>query len=356
MAELGYGTEDGTGATANSSPVTTDDDEDNEDEDSTSTTDAEDGSGDDDGATDEEDEEDDDSTADKLKDDSKEDPKAKDGEEEETFDGLEQLPKGLRKRVKTLFARDKEQRAAIAEKEALIAELQATPVPLVPTRANPLTDIRTPEELESRISMAKEWKSWARKNPHGGTFEQADGKSVELSEEEVQSRLDWAEAVIETAPDRKEWLATHQGAHAYAKQTYPELFKKGTPEYGVAQTILKSVPQLVLMPDYEAFMGHYIRGLKMAVEETRGVRYVKMDSKAAKSAKGATGEGETDVPAKAGIKAKPTKLPPAPAKTAPRVQPVSGGTSTQDIAALEARANAGDEDAARQLLRMEAGV
>ena len=264
------------------------------------------------------------------------------GEGDEEIKGLETLSKGMRKRFNGLLEQTKQAKAEIAQLQEQLKQAQI-PAVLTPTAANPLADIRTEEELQERIANARAWRKWCRANPNGG-----QNGSEDLDADETERRLEWAETVLDGSNDRRQWLADYRASNAAARQAFPDLFKKDSPDWKAAQIILQTAPELVRHPGYESFLGHYLTGLRMALDNSRGVKWVRVDPKA-KAKPGQPGaDGKPSAPKAA--TGKPKLNAPPPAK--PPLRSANGKTKP-DFAALERRAASGDEQALAALLKAE---
>jgi hypothetical protein len=187
-----------------------------------------------------------------------------------------------------------------------------------------------------------------------------NGREVEVSAEKAQETLAEAEAEIEAYPDAKLRLAQRAAEKPWVTATAlePALLQKGTPENGFLLHVLKVVPEIKAnLPDWEVFMAAATRGMRMITEEQAGrARYVRMalgkDGKVIPAKAGTpAGAGQAPGgarPAAAGKQATPHR----PGATKPGLQ-VAGAKAAVNLADLEAKAMAGDEAAAKALLRAE---
>jgi hypothetical protein len=215
----------------------------------------------------------------------------------------------------------------------------------------------TPAEvLDRRYAAAKARRTWCLANPDGGTVQMRNGREIEVSAEKAQQTLAEAEAEIEAYPDAKMRVAQRANEKPWVTATTlePGLLQKGTPENGFLLHVLKAVPEIkAKLPDWEVFMAAATRGMRMITEEQAGrARYVRMAlGKDGKVIPGKTNAGQP-AGAKAATAGKPQATPHRPGATKPGLQ-VAGAKASVNMQDLEAKAMAGDDAAAKALLRAE---
>lgn len=271
-----------------------------------------------------------------------------DSEDEPDAELLKGAGKGLSKRFNQLLAERKETKSRIAALEADLAAAEK-PTVLPASQANPLADVTTEEMLADRVSEAKAFAKWARKNPHGGTYGEK-----ELTPEDVEGFSEWADAVLERQQERQKYLADYKGFHAFAKTHFPKLFERDSAHAKVASELLRKVPQLVNAPDYEAIIGLYLKGAEMALAEERGVQFLRVDPKQAAKDKQRVENGKQEKQTRDVAKAQAALPSKQPAKVAAQ-RPVGAQMSQQQKQALIDAAASGDDAAKRKLLELEFG-
>jgi len=277
------------------------------------------------------------------------------------------VPKGMEDWPKQAVKRIQNQSAKITALEAQIAEGGVT---ITPTPANPYSDVEavaqeekvTPAEvLDRRYAAAKARRTWCLANPDGGTVQLRGGREIEVSAEKAQQTLAEAEAEIDAYPDAKMRVAQRANEKPWVTATTlePGLLQKGTPENGFLLHVLKAVPEIkAKLPDWEVFMAAATRGMRMITEEQAGrARYVRMalgkDGKVVPGKAGQpAGAGSALGGAKPATAGKPQATPHRPGATKPGLQ-VAGAKAAVNMQDLEAKAMAGDDAAAKALLRAE---
>jgi len=293
-------------------------------------------------------------------------PEVADPDGNETEDGT-RVPKGMEDWPKQAVKRIQNQSAKISALEAQIADGGVT---ITPTPANPYSDVEsvaleekvTPAEvLDRRYAAAKARRTWCLANPDGGTVQMRNGREIEVSAEKAQQTLAEAEAEIDAYPDAKLRVAQRANEKPWVTATTlePGLLQKGTPENGFLLHVLKAVPEIkAKLPDWEVFMAAATRGMRIITEEQAGrARYVRMalgkDGKVIPGKAGQpAGAGSALGGAKTATAGKPQATPHRPGATKPGLQ-VAGAKASVNMQDLEAKAMAGDDAAAKALLRAE---
>jgi hypothetical protein len=246
-------------------------------------------------------------------------------------------PESARHRVGEITAkrREAERRATTAEETARtqaerIAELERqvagkAPTVIAPTAENPLAHIEDPQALQRELDQALSMRDWAYANPEGGTIDLGDGKTMEVSAEEVRTALATTDRMLnQHIPQRMRYLQDRQQYLARAREEYPELLRPGTEDHATYQTLLSHWPELKRFVDPEIIVGRYLRGLKAEEAE-----------KAAKAGKTGTGKGGAAAPAKKPATAIAPGTPRQPAASAP-----TGAAGGNDAEASAARKKA----------------
>lgn len=189
--------------------------------------------------------------------------------------GYNELPDWARKRMgeisaakNTANSRVSELEKATGEKDATIADLQrqlaakGSPAP-APTAENPLAHIEDPQALQRELDNAINLHQWCEENPDGGTIELSDGKTREVSAEEVRAaKASTTRMIHQHIPARAQYLEGRRQYVEVAKQAYPEIFKEGSEDARQYQALLSHWPELRRFVDPEIIVGRYLRGLR----------------------------------------------------------------------------------------------
>jgi hypothetical protein len=307
--------------------------------------------GDDEDSNDDDDGSDDDSEGDTSKDKKKDDDK----DDDEAPKGLESLPKWAQKRIQ-------KQSESIRSFKEQIAKGGIT---LTPTPIAPLAHVRDQESLTKEIQTAKQVRSILGKlkdedyqdGPNGLQAEvQVGQQKYVFSKDEVAAKLAYAETVLdpEVITSRQDYLR-HRETHKpweVAEQVMPGILEKDSGPNQAYMHLLKLCPELAArVPDYEFIIACAVRGLSQYKDESEGKakwqrfaldakgNIVPPKRKAEKGSKHTT-------PAN-----KNTPTPPTAQR--PALRPDGGKATSADLDELQKRAESGDEEARRELMRLE---
>jgi hypothetical protein len=195
-------------------------------------------------------------------------PQAEDGDEvhsqeaeDENTDGS--LSKGVQKRIDKLTAKRKqaEEEAENLRKEVevlkqQVAESQQLSEKGVIDDENPFSSLKSKAEVDKEIEQARWLRYKCMENPDGFVL----GDS-EYGQEDVRRMLVNATKAIEDhLPKQMNRLDAESKIKPIAEATYPWWKAPQTKEYQQAQHILRTFPQLTKFPDWQMFVGDYIRG------------------------------------------------------------------------------------------------
>lgn len=202
------------------------------------------------------------------------DEEEKDEEEEKSDEesGEERSVKRLERRIDKLTRRRKEAETAAeslrAENESLKAEVEKrSAIRLEPTPEDPLADIETATDLESKVSAAKKVRAWALSNPDGATVTNPDGTERYVDRAEMSKFIAHTDALLtDHAPARKEYLRERDAILPEVMAAYPDLFKPGTQQYQIMVDTLKQVPALKRLPGYKMVIGDALLGMQLRME------------------------------------------------------------------------------------------
>jgi len=147
------------------------------------------------------------------------------------------LERALKQRA-TAKQEAREERAAreAAEKQAaeLKAQIEASTEPLAST-ATPLAsltaklkvDLDNAEHLDGLDEYARNWLSWCRRHPLGGSPKEGGD---EWTSEQVVDQMEWAQNVLDALPKHREFKTGFTTERAKVKAELPKLFQVGTEE------------------------------------------------------------------------------------------------------------------------------
>jgi hypothetical protein len=269
-----------------------------------------------------------------------------DQDTEEKEESEEEKPKGiekLEKRIDKLTRRRKEAESVAeslrAENETLKAEVEKRSViKLEPTADDPLADLDSMSDLESKVSAAKKVRAWALANPDGAAVTNPDGSERYVDRGEIAKFVAQTDALLtDHAPARKEYLAQREAILPEAKAAYPDLFKVGSAEHKIMVDTLKQVPALKRLPGYEMVIGDALLGMKYRIEASKSAQSKSApESKGSNAAKSSTTAalGARKVIAPAIPKPSASRPPAASTKgKSNRLDRVIGSGSVDDLAA-----------------------
>jgi hypothetical protein len=195
-------------------------------------------------------------------------PQAEDGDEvhsqeaeDENTDGS--LSKGVQKRIDKITAKRKqaEEEADNLRKEVevlkqQVAESQQLSEKGVIDDENPFSSLKSKAEVDKEIEQARWLRYKCMENPDGFVL----GDS-EYGQDDVRRMLVNATKAIEDhLPKQMNRLDAESKIKPIAEATYPWWKAPQTKEYQQAQHILRTFPQLKKFPDWQMFVGDYIRG------------------------------------------------------------------------------------------------
>ncbi len=249
-------------------------------------------------------------------------------ESPEEMKGFENLLPWQVKRFKRLLRVNREKSEKLAT--AGVPVIQPTPL-------SPLADVETLPDLEQRIDDARSVKEWCLEHAEGHEYER-NGKTIEITAEQVARKLAKAEAEIEAYADAKVTLHERertQPAKA-ALQLVPDLLKAGSESNNTLQSLLQVCPELkTRFANWEEVGAYVLLGYRQAQKLKQGVKFVEVKPE------------EKGAPA---AQAKPKPKPaPSPSGDKPTLQAKGASVSVSD--AMKALpANATDAQRARTAL------
>ena len=302
----------------------------------------EDEAGDDDGETEDgEDAEEDSGTEDAEQDDAgadedegEEGEEAEDSGEEEEADPLDEALKDkpkLRKRVKKLFAQNKELKTKAQELEQQMSALKEAPLVLKqPSVSDPLAGTRSVAEVDAALNDADEKLDWLDDHPEGGEY---NGQAY--TAEQVKEFRKFYRAVVKAGPVRKDYLRSYAESLKGLGLDPVELVKPATPTRESA--LLQEIPELSRRADFLQVLADARAGRELREKKARGITVVEVDPKKSKQA----------------AAKKPTEQAKKPAPAGGSQRPAREGEVS--LERLRDRAAAGDPDAQQMLESMFLG-
>ncbi len=198
--------------------------------------------------------------------------------EEEEEEPLPKSVKDLQKRVHTLTKRAKgaeeERESFKTEVSELKAKLEkAAPVILQPGPQDPMADLLTEEAVNERLSQMRTFRKWCLDNLEGGTLKDAKGEDVELDAKAVRQRLNRTDELInEHGPERINYLRLLHNVEADARKVYAALFDDKTEDSKIASSFLRTIPEIMRLPNFQLIIGDAIRGMRERLKEAEAAK------------------------------------------------------------------------------------
>ena len=199
-------------------------------------------------------------------------------DEEDTERGL---PKGVKKRIDKLSAKRREAEAEVERLKQEVERLsqEANKPAQTPTADNPYAHLGSIDEVNREVEQAKQIRRWCELNPDGAVVKGKDGNETEYSAEEIrQIKLRAMDAIEEHLPKRVQYLQNYNQFEQVATKEYPWWKDKSARERQIAETFLKSFPEIQKFPDYKMVIGDYIRGVKAREQANKKPAPVKAPS------------------------------------------------------------------------------
>lgn len=202
-----------------------------------------------------------------LQEDAEEVPEAEDGTEvlsqEEDEEESTPEPVGVQKRIDKLTALRKQAEekveALAAEVEEYRSKLEASEQASqksLRTEENPFGDLDSVEKIKTEYEQARQLRWQCEQNPEG--FQVGD---TYFSSEQVRAmKVNAMKAMEIQLPKQLEFVKAKAEWQPKAYEAHPWLKNKETAEYKLAQQVLKTFPEFKKFPDYEMFVGDYVRG------------------------------------------------------------------------------------------------
>lgn len=175
------------------------------------------------------------------------------------------LPKGVKKRIDKLSAKRREAEAEVERLKSEVERLsqEAVKPAQTPTQDNPYANLSSFDEVNREAEQAKQIRRWCELNPDGATVTNKDGTETDYSSEEIRKiKIRAMDALEEHLPKRMQYLQNFNQIDPIATKEYPWWKDKSARERQIAETFIKSFPEITKFPDYKMVIGDYIRGVK----------------------------------------------------------------------------------------------
>lgn len=184
---------------------------------------------------------------------------------------------GLHKRVKKLFAQNKELKDKVAAAEAAPA-----PLVLAPAQATKqlFSDAKSEAEIEQQaqatLANARAKLRWLNRHLDGGTYGEGE-TAIEMSAADVDAAIDHFEGLIpqvETAKTaRKQWLKEYADT-AKAVPAAVDLVNPKTPHR--ESEVIRQIPELTRRPDYLQLLSDLKAGRELREKQAKGIKLVEV--------------------------------------------------------------------------------
>jgi hypothetical protein len=184
-------------------------------------------------------------------------------QEEGKAEQTEQEVSGFQKRIDKLTALRKqaEEKSEKLEEEiesykSRLSELEKASERPATSAENPFADLDTEDRIKAEYEQARELRYRCEANPDGFEY---DGNY--FSAAQVRDlKLNAMKAMEVQLPKQLEFVKARNHWKPLAQETYPWFKNKESQEYKLAQQVIKNFPKFKDFPDYEMFVGDYVRG------------------------------------------------------------------------------------------------
>jgi len=179
---------------------------------------------------------------------------------------------GYRKRIDKLTRHKKE---ALEKAESLERELNDTKTKLeqsadrptsMQSAADPFSDVWEVSKLNDEWSKARNLKRWCEDNIDGCEIEGKEYSSDDVKQ--IKRRVE--DAIDLHIPSRARFLDNYQQIKPIAEMLYPWWKDRSAAEYTEAQAVMRQLPQIAMLPEYQVLIGDFIAGRKLRLENTKG--------------------------------------------------------------------------------------
>ena len=184
-------------------------------------------------------------------------------EDSENTDEPVQETVGVQKRIDKLTALRKtaEEKVAALQSEvddykARLGDAEKAVLAPKATTENPFGDLDTIEKIKAEYEEARQLRYKCEENPEGFEVGETFFNSTQVKAMKVNAM----KAMEQQLPKQLEFVKARELWRPKAMEIYPWLKNKETSEYKLAQQVLNNFPQFRNFPDYELFVGDYVRG------------------------------------------------------------------------------------------------
>lgn len=188
----------------------------------------------------------------------------------ETVEAEDKAETNVQKRINKLVAAKKQAEAEVEKYKQSMAQLQAEADSLKGSLQTPVEQ-RSPANISDVVSslnsldeIDKEYHNatnviyWCEENPDGGEL-----AGTELTGQEVRQMKIKAMRIRDSElPFRRNYLMAEAQTDKQVEKDFPWLKDPSSPDYQVAQSILKAMPEIKRFPDWKRTLGVFILGEK----------------------------------------------------------------------------------------------
>jgi len=165
---------------------------------------------------------------------------------------------GYRKRIDKLTRQKKE---ALERAESLERELNDTKTKLEQNTDRP-TSVQSAADPFSDV--------WEVSKLNEDNIDGCEIEGKEYSSDDVKQIKRRVEDAIDLhIPSRARFLDNYQQIKPIAEQLYPWWKDRSAAEYTEAQAVMRQLPQIAMLPEYQVLIGDFIAGRKLRLENTK---------------------------------------------------------------------------------------
>lgn len=198
--------------------------------------------------------------------------------EEETEDSHKEINvEKLRSKERKQRKRAQRAEAALQAEQAKAADLAAkletaTPIQVVPTLQDPLAHVTDLKSLNDEVFRIRRLRDTARANPQGWVANEGTAKEEQVTAEQSQYWLSWAENTLaDVVPQKEQEIKTlRPQARQAGEAILPEMFKAGTVDNQARQYLLRSYPALAAHPESDYLTAVFLVGYKAIAAAQNG--------------------------------------------------------------------------------------
>lgn len=173
---------------------------------------------------------------------------------------------GFRKRIDKLT---RQKREALEKAEALERELNDVksklderPVAPVSASADPFADVWEENKLNDEWSKARNLRRWCEDNADGC---EVDGREYSADDiKQIKRRVE--DALDLHIPNRARFLQNYKQIKPIAETLYPWWKDRASTQYTEAQAVLRQLPQISTLPEYQVLVGDFLEGRRLRLE------------------------------------------------------------------------------------------